>query len=114
MHDTRRSIETGACEILDGTGSPSRGPLSWVDPWGPIWPLQQPVRLVVAGHAPGFGVPGQGPADLQGEVRQDATGRRDVTLLDVGHRLAARGGRLEEVEHVAADRRGDVFFQILL
>ena len=39
---------------------------------------------------------------------------RDVALLDVGDRPAARGDRRQQVFHVAADRRGDVLLQVFL
>ena len=52
-----------------------------------IRPLQKAIRLVVAFDLLLLGVPGQGPAELHGVIREDATGRRDVALLDVGHGL---------------------------
>src|SRR5262249_19540352 len=59
-----------------------------VRPRGAVRPLEQPVRLVVADDLVLLGVPGERPAELLADVRQDAARRRDVPLLDVGHRLA--------------------------
>src|SRR5262249_30048442 len=53
------------------------------------------VRLVVADDLLLRCVPGQTATELHRLVRQDATRRRDVALLDVGDRLATRGNRLQ-------------------
>ena len=80
-----------------------------------VRPAQQLVRLVVADHLLLGRVPGQRPAELHRQVRQDAARRRDVPLLDVGDRLAARLDRpCRKFRHVAADRRRDVPLQVLL
>jgi phenylalanyl-tRNA synthetase beta chain len=72
------------------------------------------LKGVLEALASRLGVPRERPAELEGVVGQDAAGGRDVALLDVGDRLAARGDGPEEVLHVHADRRGDVLLQVLL
>jgi hypothetical protein len=53
-------------------------------------------------------------ARLHGQVGEDATGRRDEALLNVGDGLGAPVDGGEQVLHVAADGGGNVAFEILL
>lgn len=75
---------------------------------------EQLVGRIIAGHALCLGIPGQRPAQAHGDVGEDATGRRDVALFDVGHRFAARRNRGEKILHVVANRGGAVLFQVFL
>src|SRR5947209_11556180 len=79
-----------------------------------VGPRQAPRGVFVADDLLLLVVVGQLAAQLHGHVGQDATGGGDVAFLDVGHWAAAAGDALEPVLHVAADRRGDVPFQVLL
>src|SRR5688572_6680525 len=58
-------------------------------------------------------VPGDGAAELGGEVGHDAGGAGDVALLDVGDRFAALLDLREEIFHVHANRRRDMFLEVL-
>src|SRR5581483_11829098 len=85
-----------------------------VNPRLAIRPAEELVRLVVVDHLVLRRVPGQRPAELHREVRQDAARRRDVSLLDVGDRLATGLPGLEEVLPVPPQGAGDVLLQVLL
>src|SRR6478672_10395857 len=91
------------------TASPRR-----VHPRRPVRPLQPLVRLLVADDLVLRRVPRQRPAELLAEVRQDAARRRDVALLDVGHRLAAGLAGLQEIDPVPPQGGRDVPLQVLL
>ena len=79
----------------------------------PVRPREEPIGVLVAYYLLRFCIPMERPAEPHRQVRQDATGGRDVALFDVRHRSAAALNRRQQVLHVPADRRGDVPLQVL-
>src|ERR1041384_5036681 len=80
----------------------------------PVLPCEQPIGLVIANHAPLHWIPCERTAERHRMVRQNAARSRDISLLDIRHRLAARSDRLQEILHVTANRGRAMLFQILL
>ncbi len=70
-----------------------------------VRPAQQPRRFGIAhNHALG-GIVFQRPAELHGDVGQDAARGGDVPLLDIRHRSSTRGARAAGVRFSAARRK---------
>lgn len=77
-------------------------------PWRAVRAPQQLVRLVVSHDPALLRVPRERPAELHGEVPQDAACAGDVALFDVGHRPVARADSLQEAALVGAVGGGGV------
>src|SRR5262249_18332390 len=95
-------------------GFPTGASRLGVRPRPAVGAAQQLVGLLVADDALPLGVPRQGAAQLHRQVGQDAAGRRDVALLDVGHRPDARSDGLDEVALVLPVGLGGVQLVVLL
>src|SRR5688500_2847138 len=76
--------------------APSELPLR-MHPRLAILPRQQLVGFRIADDFVLCRIPNKGPAELHRQVGEDATGGRDVALLDVGDGPAAAGDGAEEV-----------------
>src|SRR5262249_14873733 len=79
-----------------------------------VFAFEQFVRFLVADHLFPVAVPRQRAAQLLRNVAEDADRRRDVSLFDVGDRLAARADGGEVVLHVRAVGRDDVGIDFVL
>jgi hypothetical protein len=85
-----------------------------MDPRDSVGAAEAAVGFFVVGDALLGAVPLQRAAQFHRQVRQNAARRRDVPLLDVGDRTAAGLAGFEQIQHMDADGRGDVLFEILL
>src|SRR5262245_6450140 len=56
-----------------------------MDPIATILAREFSVRLLISHNSTRLGIPFQAPPQLHRNVRQDATGRRNVSLLDIGN-----------------------------
>ena len=60
-----------------------------MDPGIAIGASQHPVGFLVTNDLSGFGIPGEGAAQLHRQIGQNASRRRYVALLDIGDRSPA-------------------------
>ena len=85
-----------------------------MDPRCSVRSTETLVGFVVVGDALLFAIPLQRSPQFHRQIRHDAARAGDVPLFDIRDRSAARFSGFEQVQHMTADGRGDVLFQILL
>src|SRR3954453_21375977 len=83
-------------------------------PLAAIFSRQPPIRFFITNDATGFLIPFQASTEFHRKVRENATGTRNVTLLDIGYGpLPFTPGR-QEILHVPPRRRGRKEFRLLV